>query len=78
MSKKEEFLGVLNQKLSQNQGLKVYFYDEKIDKIPSGITFYHDEIELLIEVIKSHYNSDLIMGEKHLNNTKITKWEDIN
>ena len=74
--RKEEILRVLTQRMGQNQGLKVYFYDEEKDKTPVGITFYHDEIGLLIEVIKQNFDDDLNLREGNHSKVRITEWED--
>lgn len=76
--RKEEILRVLIQRMSQNQGLRVYFYDEEKDKAPVGITFYHDEVELLIEVIKQNFDEDLNLREGSPGKVRITEWKDYN
>lgn len=74
--RKEEILRVLTKRMGKNQGIRVYFYDEEKDKSPVGITFYHDEVELLIEVIKQNFDEDLNLREGNPSKVRITEWED--
>ena len=74
--RKEDILRVLTQRMGQNQGIRVYFYDEEKDKAPVGITFYHDEVELLTEVIKQNFDEDLNLREGNPSKVRITEWED--
>ena len=54
----------------------MYFYDEEKDKAPVRITFYHDEVGLLIEVIKQNFDDDLNLSEGNPSKVRITEWED--